>query len=121
MGFFKMLFDSFVNKEQNPSGYNKQISTRIRCADCGSSDLEREGMEIIHCCSCGRQYSMEEARKVMGTNFCRDCIYHTINLYEDGIMEHCFIWGLNKCQSGCNRKETKPTYRWTDANRWEKD
>ncbi len=121
MGFLSKLLGSYGNQTNRSSQVQNGKNVVIKCASCGGSDLYREGREYICCRSCGAQYTMDEARKKMGTSFCRDCIYHSINLYAGGITEHCVIWGLDKCRSRCDRKETKPPHRWTDANRWDKD
>ena len=122
MGFFDRLFNS-KDEQTRPKTqrYGERKNVKIKCASCGSSELYRANMETLSCRSCGRDYSLDEARKTMGTVYCRDCIQHSVNLFDDGILERCNIWGLDNCSSGCDRKETTPRYRWTDANRWEKD
>ena len=112
MGFLDFIA-SLIPKQ------NAEDQSVIRCASCGAAEIAREDMEHLRCRRCGRIYTLDEARKTMGTPFCRDCIYHGVNLYDPGIMENCFIWGLGKCREKCGRKETKPHVRWTDANRWE--
>lgn len=55
------------------------------------------------------------------TEYCCDCIYHYVYPIDGETHEVCNIWGKDGCYIGCNRKETTPGYRWTDANRWDKD
>ena len=121
MGFIDKLFNSISDQSRSSSSHNVSQHVCIKCATCGSDNLLRESKETISCKSCGRQYTIDEARKAMGTTNCRDCIYHSINLYDVGITEYCVIWGLDKCRSRCDRKATQPPHRWTDANRWERN
>lgn len=122
MSLLGKIFDAFnESNSTHAHGSSGDKHVLIRCAACSSGDLFRENMETITCNSCGRRYSLDEARKAMGTVNCRDCIYHSINLYDGGITEHCVIWGLDECRSICDRKATKPPHRWTDANRWDRD
>lgn len=120
MSFLRNILSSLSEKEQS-TPRSQDRSATIKCAVCGSREIQRPDRETIVCMSCGKQYTLDEARKNMGTANCRNCIYHSINLYSGGIKEDCVIWGLDKCRLNCNRKETKPPHRWTDANRWEKD
>lgn len=120
MGFLDRLLNS-LNESARSASRQSDRSATIKCAACGSMDIQRPERETIVCQSCGKHYTLYEARKTMGTPNCRNCIYHSINLYSGGMKEHCVIWGLDKCRSNCDRKETKPPHRWTDANRWEKD
>ena len=117
-GFFK---SNNKSKRAATPRYGRRQNVKIRCASCGSDKLHKDNKDIISCQSCGKDYSLGEARKTLGTVYCRDCINHSINLYSDGILERCNIWGLDNCYSVCDRKETKPPKRWTDANRWERD
>lgn len=55
------------------------------------------------------------------TEYCIGCIHHHVYPIDGKTHEVCNIWGRDKCQSGCDRKETSPKFRWTDANRWDKD
>ena len=119
MDFLKVIGSLFGEQSNRPSNRNGENDGVIRCASCHSAEIQREDMEHLRCNRCGKLYTLDEARKKMGTTFCQDCIYHEVNLFDPGIMERCGIWGLGKCRAKCNRKATKPQYRWTDANRWE--
>ena len=119
MDFLKVIGSLFGEQSNRPSNRNGENDGVIRCASCHSAEIQREDMEHLRCNRCGKLYTLDEARKKMGTTFCQNCIYHEVNLFDPGIMERCGIWGLGKCRAKCNRKATKPQYRWTDANRWE--
>lgn len=58
---------------------------------------------------------------IIETDYCQGCIHHAVYPIDGKTHEVCNIWGRNGCYSGCDRKETTPRFRWTDANRWEKD
>ena len=58
---------------------------------------------------------------ILETEYCVDCIHHYVYPVDGKTHEVCNIWGRDGCYFGCNRKETTPHFRWTDANRWEKD
>jgi len=55
------------------------------------------------------------------TDYCQGCIHHYVYPIDEKTHEVCNIWGRDGCYSGCDRKETTPRFRWTDANRWDKD
>ena len=118
MSFFDYLRKTLT--QDDALSYEKQKSLQIRCALCNSTDLLRDGRESIVCRACGKQYSLDEARKTMGTANCLDCIFHNVDQYNDGITERCFHWDYT-CRSICDKKQTKPSRRWTDAARWEKE
>ena len=58
---------------------------------------------------------------IVETEYCQGCIHHAVYPIDGKTHEVCNIWGRDCCYSGCDRKETTPRFRWTDANRWEKD
>lgn len=55
------------------------------------------------------------------TQYCIDCIHHYVFPIDGKTHEVCNIWGRDNCYKGCRKKETEPKYRWTDANRWDRD
>lgn len=118
MSFFDHLIKALT--QGNVSSHAGQEILQIRCASCNSADLFLNGRESIVCRACGKHYSLDEARKTMGTSNCLDCIYHSVNQYSEGIAERCFHWDY-MCRSRCDKKQTKPSRRWTDAARWERD
>ena len=119
MSFFHRLLNSLTRSKDDHIAVAKPV--QIKCPICGSATINRISMETISCECCGKEYTMDEASKTMGTVHCRDCIYHSINLFDIGIAERCAIWGLDECNENCNRKATKPPYYWSDENRWDRD
>ena len=55
------------------------------------------------------------------TEYCIGCIHHHVYPIDRKTHEVCNIWGRDNWRPGCDRKETTPKFRWTDANRWDKD
>lgn len=58
---------------------------------------------------------------IIETEYCQGCIHHYVYPINGVTHEVCNIYGRDGCYSGCNRKETSPRFRWTDANRWDND
>ena len=116
MGLLNHLIKALSIVRESSSEYEGNV--QIRCASCNSNDLSLDGRETIVCQCCGRRYSLDEARKTMGSYNCLDCIYHSVNLFSEGFAEHCFHWDY-KCHPNCAKKRTTPENRWTDANRWD--
>lgn len=93
MSLLGKLFDALnESSSTHAHGNSGDSHVLIRCAACGSGDLFRENMETIVCNSCGKRYSMDEARKAMGTANCRDCIY-IVSIYMTVGLQSIALYG----------------------------